>query len=288
MNSPGEATMSGLALEKPAVSPVGAIVAATIGNALEFYDFQTYSFFAIQIGRAFFPSKSAYGSLMLSPATFAVGFVTRPIGGIVIGNFSDRAGRRAGMVLSFTLVGGAVVAMALIPPYSMIGIAAPVLVVLTRMVMGFSLGGLPFGGALSDRIGRRPVMICSSLAGIFTVYPVFAWIAESRSPLALLTGIGLLALPFGMMAGAFFAAFTESLPKAIRGGAFGTAYAVSIAAFGGTCPLVMTWLIHITGNPMAVAWYPPAACVAGQVGVRMIPGSAPVCRRSNPHNPARG
>src|SRR5579864_608775 len=95
------------------------VAAATIGNALEFYDFLTYAFFAIQIGHAFFPSSSAYGSLMLSLATFGAGFVTRPIGGVVIGAYSDRVGRRSAMMLSFTLMGVAIVVMALIPPYSL-------------------------------------------------------------------------------------------------------------------------------------------------------------------------
>src|SRR5579863_1567556 len=98
------------------------IAAATIGNALEFYDFLTYAFFAIQIGHAFFPSSSAYGSLMLSLSTFGAGFVTRPIGGVVIGAYSDRVGRRSAMMLSFTLMGVAIVVMALIPPYSVIGV----------------------------------------------------------------------------------------------------------------------------------------------------------------------
>src|ERR1700733_12702700 len=81
------------------------IAAATIGNALEFYDFITYTFFSIQIGHGFFPSHDAYASLMLSLATFGPGVVTRPIGGIVIGAYSDRAGRRPAMMLSFTLMG---------------------------------------------------------------------------------------------------------------------------------------------------------------------------------------
>src|SRR6476469_4178606 len=85
------------------------IAAATVGNALEFYDFIVYAFFAIQIGRAFFPPQNHYASLMLSLATFGAGFVTRPIGGIVIGAYSDRVGRRAAMTLSFTLMGLAVV-----------------------------------------------------------------------------------------------------------------------------------------------------------------------------------
>src|SRR4051794_4971311 len=122
-------------------SPLRTIAAATGGNALEFYDFMVYAFFAIQIGRAFFPPENAYASLMLSLATFGAGFVTRPIGGIVIGAYSDRVGRGAAMTLSFTSMGAAVVAHALIPPYAKIGVAAPVLAVGARMVMGLSLGG---------------------------------------------------------------------------------------------------------------------------------------------------
>jgi len=118
-----------------------AIFAATIGNMLEFYDFITYSFFAIQIGHAFFPAHSSFASLMLSLATFGVGFITRPIGGLVIGAYSDRAGRRPAMILTFAMMGGAMVVMALTPGYATIGIAAPVMAILARLVQGFSLGG---------------------------------------------------------------------------------------------------------------------------------------------------
>src|SRR6202167_1689528 len=89
------------------------ILAATIGNMLEFYDFITYSFFAIQIGHSFFPSHSEFSSLMLSLATFGAGFVTRPLGGLVIGAYSDRVGRKAAMMLSFTMMGGSILALAL-------------------------------------------------------------------------------------------------------------------------------------------------------------------------------
>ncbi|HTT01410.1 MAG TPA: MFS transporter [Steroidobacteraceae bacterium] len=117
------------------------IFAASIGNALAFYDFLTYALFAIQIGRAFFPSDSAYGSLMLSLATFGAGFVTRPIGAVVLGHYADRVGRRPAMTRCFLLLGGAIALMAIIPSYQTIGIAAPVLALLARMTQGFALGG---------------------------------------------------------------------------------------------------------------------------------------------------
>lgn len=423
-------------------SPTRAVVAATIGNALEFYDFITYAFFALQIGRAFFPTSSAYGSLMLSLATFGAGFVTRPIGGLVIGAYSDRVGRKAGMMLSFVLMGVAVVAMALIPPYAQIGIAAPILAVLARLTMGFALGGevgpttayllecaprahrglivslqgasqyvattmgglvglglastlspealdaygwriafalgavtIPFGlwirrtlpetlhlpepkavptgaaayapaaptmsrvaiarahwgifvvglliiasgtirtyvvqfaptfaqnslgmsatpafavaaisgavsiigcllgGALSDRLGRRPVVVVANIFCLLTTYPLFLWIVESRTPTALFTGIATLSFGGTVLIGAFYPALAELLPKNIRGAGFATAYAVAVAAFGGTCQLVVQWLIHETGNPMAPSWYLLAATAVGQIAVFFLPESAPV------------
>src|SRR5215470_18425492 len=87
------------------------IAAVTIGNALEFYDFLIYTFFSIQIGHAFFPAQSAYGSLMLSLATFGAGFITRPVGAFVIGNYSDCVGRKSAMMLCFVLIGFAIVGM---------------------------------------------------------------------------------------------------------------------------------------------------------------------------------
>ena len=119
----------------------GAVLGATIGNMLEFYDFVTYSFFATQIGHTFFPSKSEFASLLLSLATFGAGFITRPIGAVVIGSYSDRAGRRPAMILSFAMMGVAILVLALTPSYDAIGVAAPVIIILARLTQGFSLGG---------------------------------------------------------------------------------------------------------------------------------------------------
>ena len=119
----------------------GAVLGATIGNMLEFYDFVTYSFFATQIGHAFFPARSEFASLLLSLAPVGAGFVTRPIGAIVIGSYSDRAGRRPAMILSFAMMGIAILVLALTPSYDAIGVAAPIVVILARLTQGFSLGG---------------------------------------------------------------------------------------------------------------------------------------------------
>src|SRR5580704_4573495 len=121
--------------------PLRKVVAVGVGNALEFYDFLTFSFFAIQIGHSFFPESQTSHGLLYSLASFGVGFLTRPLGGIVIGMYGDRVGRKPAMVLSFALMGASILGLALTPPYAQIGIAAPILLVIFRLVQGFALGG---------------------------------------------------------------------------------------------------------------------------------------------------
>jgi MHS family citrate/tricarballylate:H+ symporter-like MFS transporter len=118
-------------------SQIGAVAA---GNALEFYDFVTYAFFATQIGRALFPGDASH-SLLFSLATFGVGFLTRPLGGLLIGRMADRRGRKPAMILSFTIMGLAMTGLALTPSFAAIGMAAPVLAVFFRLLQGFALGG---------------------------------------------------------------------------------------------------------------------------------------------------
>lgn len=409
------------------------VAAAIAGNALEFYDFVTYAFFAVQIGRVFFPSYSEYGSLMLSLGTFGAGFAMRPIGGILIGRYADRVGRKPAMIFSLALMGAAVLAVAVIPSYAAIGVAAPVLVVIARMAQGFALGGqvgsttaflmeaaplsqrgvytawqggsqycaslaggivgillssfldaeqlqtygwriafalgaltLPFGlflirnvpetlnrsadtsvdaaaggdwalclvhrrvillglvtlasatiftyltnymttfaetvlhlgnavafgatlvvgvsglvgvmfgGWLSDRVGRWPVMVWPRVVYLVLVWPLYAWIVETHSAAALYAATTVLVFLGTMSFGPFAAALTESLPTRIRGSTFGTTYAISIAIFGGSAQLIVTWLIHVSGNPLAPAWYLIASGLCGVVATALMTETAPV------------
>ncbi|HVX76078.1 MAG TPA: MFS transporter [Bradyrhizobium sp.] len=431
------ANQSSPALSAQSVRPgffTRTTLAVTIGNMLEFYDFITYSFFAIQIGHTFFPAGGEFGSLMLSLATFGAGFITRPIGGIVIGSYSDRAGRRPAMILSFALMGCAIITLALTPSYASIGIAAPVIVIIARLVQGFSLGGevgpttaylmesaaierralavswqpasqqiaatagalvgtvlaqlmteaeltsygwriafllgaacLPFGlylrarlpetvdlsesaieqakgkrfriirdnariillalfilasgtistyvtqymttyaentlhvatdlafvtsvvanglgiagallgGWLADRVGRWPVMVWPQLATLLLTYPVFLWIVETRSAASLLGGFGFLSLISSIPYTAFYVALTEGLPQNIRGGALATVYAVAIATFGGTAQLIVAWLLHVTGNALAPAWYMLFASAVGLAAMAMMRETLPASR----------
>jgi MHS family citrate/tricarballylate:H+ symporter-like MFS transporter len=117
------------------------IFGVILGNLLESYDFVIYSFFAVQIGHALFPTASTLNSLLMALGTFGAGFITRPIGAIVIGAYADRRGRRPAMLLCFGLMGGSILTLALTPSYSAIGLAAPVIAIVARMTQGFSLGG---------------------------------------------------------------------------------------------------------------------------------------------------
>jgi MFS transporter, MHS family, citrate/tricarballylate:H+ symporter len=424
------------------------VFAATIGNALEFYDFFIYALFAIQIGHAFFPAGSAYVSLMLSLGTFGAGFLTRPLGALVLGAYADKVGRRPAMLLSLVMIGASIVGLAIIPPYALIGAAAPVLAVLARLVQGFSLGGevgantvflaevalperrgqtvswqgvsqllawvmgslvgavlaallpaaeldaygwrvaflvgaltVPVGywlrsnlcetlhqaeadtpqapgiagtlpaqaaepgrgelarrhwriivlglviiaagtvgtyilayiatyaqstlhlsaraaflaalagfaagipavllvGRLSDRLGRRPINVWCNLAFLLAIYPVFAWVSASRSVAALVWGTVLLSALSYANFGTFCAAMVEALPRSIRSGAFGTAYATAIALFGGTTQLVVTWLIHLTGSAVAPAWYLVGVTAIAQIAYMLFPETAPVRLRA--------
>jgi len=121
--------------------PIRHVAAILAGNALEFFDFISYAFFAVYIGKAFFPAADGSTSLLLSLATFGVGFLARPIGGLVIAPLGDRIGRKPTMILSFSLMGGASLGIALTPPYAAIGIAAPALVIVFRLLQGFAVGG---------------------------------------------------------------------------------------------------------------------------------------------------
>jgi MHS family proline/betaine transporter-like MFS transporter len=118
-----------------------AILSGAFGNMLEWYDFAIYAYFAGVIGKTFFPSESPVASLLTSLVVFGIGYVARPLGSIVIGRYSDRHGRKPALVLTIVLMAFSTVAIGLVPPYTSIGIAAPILITLARVVQGFSSGG---------------------------------------------------------------------------------------------------------------------------------------------------
>jgi MFS transporter, MHS family, citrate/tricarballylate:H+ symporter len=399
--------------------PRRQIAAAVMGNALEFYDFTTYTLFAVQLGRTFFPVHSAFENLMLSLLTFAVGFIGRPLGAAVIGAIGDRKGRRPAMLLSFILMGVAILGLVLIPPYSLIGPAAPLLLVICRLTQGFALGGevgpttaflieaappgrrgligawqsasqslasligaavglllsnlltgpqlesfgwriafgigalvLPFGlalrkglpetlhksevhsppapvnwpwwatvhlrpmllglgmimsfttstyvllymttfasqtlhmgpaasfgasvanglcgvafallgGALSDRFGRKRVMITARVLFLLCVLPAFSIMVRNRDATSLIVATGVMSALSSTSVGVAIVSLTESLRKDVRSTGLALIYAVGVAVFGGIAQPSVTWMIQASGSPMAPAWYMMAAAGVG-------------------------
>src|SRR6266700_5329085 len=150
------------------------IVAAMIGNVLEWFDFVVYGFFAVTIAEVFFPTNDPTVSLLITFGAFGLAYFVRPLGAIVVGSYTDRAGRKAGLLLSIALMMIGTTLMALTPGYATIGMAAPILITLSRLLQGFSVGG-EFGSAvtfLAEHGGGRRGFSASwqfATGGIITV-----------------------------------------------------------------------------------------------------------------------
>src|SRR5579862_8548152 len=124
---------------------IWSVVRVSSGNFLEMYDFMVFGYYAAAIGKAFFPSGNNFGSLMLSLMTFGAGFLMRPLGAIVLGAYTDRHGRRAGLLLTLSMMSIGIFTIACTPGYATIGLLAPLLVLFGRLLQGFS-AGMELGG----------------------------------------------------------------------------------------------------------------------------------------------
>jgi MFS family permease len=395
------------------------VAAAVVGNALEFYDFTVYATFAPQIAHNFFPARTPFLSLILTLATFGVGFLLRPLGAVVIGRLADRHGRRPAMLLSFALMGVSILGLALTPGYAMIGVAAPVLVLVWRLCQGFALGGelgpttaflveaappsrrgfysawqggsqnlanitgglvgvtlasafgaasldawgwraafllgalvLPFGivlrrdlpetlhrpeprslvhpgeatllasapvllralaliaastvstyvfsymttyafrtlhmpaaislgatlmsgacgftagligGAMSDHVGRRAMMIWPRIVFLLATWPAFFLLVRNHDAATLLAATAVITFTSALSTASVFVSISESLHKEVRVLGLGMVYATAVAVFGGTTQPIIAALIEVTGDPLSPAWYMMAFTAIGLV-----------------------
>ncbi|WP_179400995.1 citrate-proton symporter [Burkholderia guangdongensis] len=405
------------------------VAAAVVGNALEWYDFIVYGFFSGIIAKLFFPADSQYASLLMSLATFGVGFFMRPIGGIVLGLYADRKGRKAAMQLIILLMTIAIALIAVAPPYAVIGPAAPAMILIARLLQGFATGGEyasstsflvevapphkrglygswqmigqclavfcgagmgaiitqglpasavdgwgwrvpfaiglligpvglwirrhmeeteafreasreagpapvslaqalrdngrgvfvsitmtiagtaafyvmlvnmpgfvhsqfglplhevfkvqmiavalltlmnPLSAALSDRIGRRPVLLGSILVLMLTIYPLFSWLAAAPSIGRLAVMQITLCVFIGISFGPAPSALAEQFTTRTRSTGIAFGYNFAVMLFGGFAPFIVTWLTHATGSPAAPAGYVVFASLIGVVGTLMM------------------
>jgi len=167
-------TASTLSAGAPQPSLRRLIVAATIGNIFEWFDFVVYGFFAVTIAEVFFPAGNQTVSLLVTFGAFGLAYFVRPLGAIVVGGYTDRHGRKAGLLLSMALMMIGTTLMAMTPGYAMIGLAAPIIITLARLLQGFSVGG-EFGSAvsfLSEHAGGRKGFSASwqfATGGLITV-----------------------------------------------------------------------------------------------------------------------
>jgi MFS transporter, MHS family, citrate/tricarballylate:H+ symporter len=400
-----------------------SVVRVSSGNFLEMYDFMVFGYYASAIGSTFFPSNVPFVSLILSLMTFGAGFLMRPLGAIVLGAYTDVHGRRKGLILTLALMSFGIVTIACTPGYATIGLWAPILVLLGRLVQGFSagmeLGGvsvylseiatpghkgfyvswqsasqqvavmfaalvgvaltliipapkmttwgwriplllgcaiipllfalrrslhetddfkarrhkpsvsevfrslcanwnivligmmmvtmttvsfymitaytptfansvlhlaamdglivtlcvgasnlfwLPVMGSLSDRVGRRPLLLACTILMLVTAYPVMLWLVRSPSFSRLLVVELWLSFLFGSYNGAMVVFLTEIMPISVRTSGFALAYSLATAVFGGFTPALSTYLIHITGNRAVPGLWLSVASACGLVG----------------------
>ena len=406
---------------------IGAVIRVASGNFLEMYDFIVYGYYAIYIGNAFFPSHSKFASLMLSLMTFGIGFLMRPLGAVFLGAYIDRKGRREGLLLTLGLMAIGTLTIAATPDYKTIGLAAPLIILVGRLLQGLSagveLGGvsvylaeiatpgnrgfycswqsasqqvavaftallglalvlwvpegtmaawgwriplaigclivpiilwlrrsleetaefkrmrhhprrvsevlqilwanwqivlvgmmlvvttttlfylitaytptfgshelhlkqtevflvtfcigvsnfvwLPIGGWLSDRVGRRPILLVIPILVILSGYPAMRWMVITPDVFRLLIFGFWLSFCFGIYSGAMIPFLAEMMPSEVRTAGFSLAFSLATAVFGGFTPAVCTYLIQSTGNKAAPAIWLSFAALIGLGGALM-------------------
>ncbi len=401
-----------------------AVTAAVIGNVLEWYDFAVYGYVATIISKQFFAPGDEVAALLATFATFGLGFLARPLGGIIIGWIGDTKGRKTALILTIMLMAIGTVMIGLIPSYATIGVLAPLLLLVARLMQGFSAGGewggstafivewapegkrgyygsfqqmsvvaglllgsgmaallstvlsteamegwgwrvlfliggllgpvgmwmrrnidetpayravanetavstapaapavsplmlaakafgftvlwtvsfyiflaymptftqryvgltratalwsntaglfllmiaIPFFGSLSDRVGRKPLLLACCIAFIVLPYPVFA-LMLGGAPLPVVIAIQLLiGLTIALFSGPGPAAIAEIFPTRTRSTYMSTGYSLAVAIFGGFAPFIATWLIGLTGSPISPVYY-VIACAAVSAAV---------------------
>ncbi len=190
-----------------------AVIAAVIGNFIEWYDFTIYGYLAVVIAPLFFPAEDRLVSLMATFAVFGVAFVMRPIGALFFGNIGDRIGRRNTLATIILMTSGGTFFIGLIPSYESIGILAPLLLVLGRVVQGFAVGG-EYGGATAFMVEYAPedkrglygswqfvtqgasliagLLIVTGLTAAFSEEALFSW--AWRVPFLIALPLGLIGL----------------------------------------------------------------------------------------------
>jgi len=141
---------------------------------------------------------------------------------------------------------------------------------------GIGIIALMIGGVVSDRIGRKPMLVWPQLSFTILIVPCFLWLTTARDTTSFIGANLILSFVYGLWGGAGYAAISESIPKAVRARAFALVYAIPVTFLGGTTQLVVTWILQATNSPMAIAWYLTVVSIIGLGAMFALKESAPV------------
>ena len=189
-----------------------AVIAAVIGNFVEWYDFTIYGYFAVVIAPLFFPTEDRLVSLMATFAVFGVAFLMRPVGALFFGSIGDRIGRRSTLSAVILIASGATFLIGLLPSYETIGILAPLLLVVARLVQGFAVGG-EFGGATAFMVEYAP----EGKRGLYGSWQFFTQGAALIVGLLLAAGLTAAVSEEALFSWAWRVAFLVALPMGLIG-----------------------------------------------------------------------
>lgn len=267
-NSIGAVASSEVTIAAPGLRKV--ILATSLGNGLEIFDFTVFSFFAAMIGAQFFPATDPMTSLLMAVGTFGVGFFMRPLGAIVIGSYADRVGRRAAMTMTIWLMALGTAAIGLCPPFTILGVASPLIVIVGRLLQGFAAGG-EVGAATTfmmeaGPVSRRGFLVSWQLAsqGAAALLGASSGVVLSKTmtPDALATWgwripflIGLLVAPVGLYVRR---QLHETPVTKQRDGAFRTPLAELCREHGATILLATLMLMGGTVSMYVIVYYMPS------------------------------
>ena len=248
-----------------------AVIAATIGTSIEWYDFFIYGTAAgLVFGNQFFPKQDPYTATLAAFGTYFIGFIGRPIGAAVFGHYGDRIGRKATLIATLLCMGIATFLIAFVPTYASIGIWGAVILTAVLVAACLSFIAIPLSGHISDRIGRRKMYLTgAAVTGLFGF--LYFGMIDTAIPSAVFIAIVLSLIPHDMQYGPQAALIAEAFTPRLRYSGASIGYQLASIVAGGPAPLIAAALFAAYHTGYAIAIYIAACAVVSLVSAAFMP-----------------